>query len=261
MSELIHPHVTITREGSSAVADVSQKGFQQAGHGELAVEMLRHAGFVHEPSRFPRYRLRGDMSLEYERRQATSAARMLAAAGFRVDLHPSLDTEWLTTPSDRSGRLVHGQWLLRLTDQLNGARSAAEAANLAEHVLDPDDGVLERLSGFFEAAVEWAKESGTDEGWDLSYLFKDAAATINALGEDLHAATDRLRALDPSPSAIATWRAQVTDYYATAPAKPPTTAQPSTESGLPAIPQPAPGRSAPAGARPGPAGSPSSRRR
>ncbi|MER5494230.1 hypothetical protein [Streptomyces sp. NPDC002490] len=175
----------------------------------------------------------------------------------RGGLVASLDAERLTTPSDPSGRLVHGQRLLRLTDQLNGARSAAEVANLAEHVLDPDDGVLERLSGFFEAAVEWAKESGTDEGWDLSYLFEDAAATVHALGEDLHAATDRLRALDPPPSTIPGWRARLADYYATAPAKPPTAAEP----GHPAIPLPAPGRSAPASARPGPTGSSSSRRR
>ncbi|MEU3597194.1 hypothetical protein ABZ714_00435 [Streptomyces sp. NPDC006798] len=196
MTEPEQPHVVIVREQGGNVAAIPHRGFQRAEHGVLAMEMLRHAGFIDDHGPASRqYRLHWDMGREYENRQSTSAAKMLTAAGFRVDLDPSLDTELLATPSDPVGRLVHGQQLLRLTDRLNGAGSPAEAADVAEQVLDPVDGVLARLSEFFEAAVEQAKEAGTDEGWDLSYLFEDAAATVTALGEDLHIAADRMRAL------------------------------------------------------------------
>ncbi|MFI0808202.1 hypothetical protein [Streptomyces echinatus] len=105
--------------------------------------------------------------------------------------------------------------MLRLTDELNGAETYETAADLTEHVLDPNDGVLVRLSEFFEAAAEQAKASETDAGWDLSYDFLEAAATLSSLGEDLHEAAHQLRALDrlAKPS----WQTQVANYYATAP--------------------------------------------
>ncbi|MER6913380.1 hypothetical protein ABT354_17070 [Streptomyces sp. NPDC000594] len=245
MSESEQPHVVIVREWGGNVAAIPQGGFRRAEHGVLAVEMLRHAGFINDHGLVSRqYRLHWDMGREYENRQATSAAKMLTAAGFRVDLDPTLDTDRLTTPSDPSGLRILGQQLLRLTDRLNGAESPAKAADITEHVLDPVDGVLVRLSEFFEAAVDQAREPGTDEGWELADRFETAAATLFALGEGLDGTTTELRALgEGQPAAAPAWRAQVTDYYATAPAR--AAAPPSGEAQPAVNPDPAPGRSAP----------------
>ncbi|MFF2025067.1 hypothetical protein ACFVW2_25075 [Streptomyces sp. NPDC058171] len=196
MSDAEQSHMVIVRERGGNVAAIPRGGFRRAEHDALAEQMLRHAGFVDDHSPLTRqYRLDRDMGREHENRQATSAAWMLTAAGFRVDLDPTLDTDRLTTPSDPGGLRILGQQLLRLTDRLNGAKSPAEAANTTEHVLDPVDGVLVRLSEFFEAAVDQAREPGTDEGWQLADRFETAAATLFALGEGLDGVTTELRAL------------------------------------------------------------------
>ncbi|GLF95559.1 hypothetical protein [Streptomyces yaizuensis] len=229
MSDSEQPHVVIVRERGGNVAAIPRSGFRRAEHGALAVEVLRHAGFIDDHGLVSlQYRLHWDMGREYENRQATSAARMLGAAGFRVDLDPTLDTDRLTTPSDPGGRQVLGQQLLRLTDQLGAARSPAEAADLAEHVLDPNDGVLVRLSQFFETAVEVVRDVGADEGREVADVFEAAAEGLTTLFDDLDETASELRSLG-SGDAAPEWRAQVTDYYATAPAR--AAAPPSGEAG------------------------------
>ncbi|ATW48215.1 hypothetical protein [Streptomyces peucetius] len=203
------PDVVITRHPTGNVT--------AEGGDELAFTLLKRAGFVIETT--PRslwYRLPWDMGEARENQMASHAARMLSAVGYRVDLGPDLHVGPLTTPSDPQGKHVYGHQVLRLTDELNGAATYETAADLAEHVLDPHDGVLVRLGEFFEATAEQAKASETDAGWDLSYDFAEAAATLTALGEDLHVAADQLRALDrlAKPS----WQARLANYYATAPA-------------------------------------------
>ncbi|MEU1073580.1 MULTISPECIES: hypothetical protein [unclassified Streptomyces] len=74
-------------------------------------------------------------------------------------------------------------------------------AALTDQILEPTDGLLERLAEFFEAAAEKAKESDQEDGFDLHYDLEDAASTLRGLGEDLHVAVDRMRALAPRPSA------------------------------------------------------------
>ncbi|WP_411573542.1 hypothetical protein [Streptomyces fradiae] len=202
------PDVVITRHPTGNVI--------AEGGDELANTLLKRAGFVIETT--PRsfwYRLPWDMGEARENQMASHAARMLTAVGYRVDLGPDLQVGPLTTPFDPRGERVHGHQVLRLTDELNGAETYETAASLTDHVLDPNDGVLVRLSEFFEAAAEQARASGTDAGWDLSYDFAEAAAALTSLGEDLHDAADQLRALDQS--AKPSWQARVANYYATAP--------------------------------------------
>ncbi|WP_405814355.1 hypothetical protein [Streptomyces sp. NBC_01390] len=99
--------------------------------------------------------------------------------------------------ADRAPVYVCGDTMLALTDRLNAAESHADAAALLHQVLDPINGLLERLGEFFEAAGEKAKEAGEDDGFDLSYDLADAAAEIRNLTEVLHVAEDRMRALTP----------------------------------------------------------------
>ncbi|MGY0488310.1 hypothetical protein [Streptomyces sp. WG-D5] len=222
------PTITITREDDGNVI--------ARGGDALANALLDRAGFVYEQSiRTFWYRLHWDTGEQRENQIASHAARMLTAVGYRVDISPDLFVGTVTTPSDPLGDRVYGHQILALTDQLNGAETSEAAAVLTGHVLDPDDGVLVRLGEFFEAAAEKAKEGGSEEGWDLADDFTEAAATLASLGEDLHVATDRFRALDrpPRPS----WKAQLVNYYAAAstthhpgPATPPEAAAASPPS-------------------------------
>ncbi|MFJ4322720.1 hypothetical protein ACIP3A_06340 [Streptomyces tricolor] len=107
----------------------------------------------------------------------------------------------LSPSTGRTSAYVYGDALLALTDRLNGTESHADAAAMLHQILDPTDGLLERLGEFFEAAGEKAKEAEHDDGFDLSYDLADAAAEIRTLGEVLHVAEDRMRALNTPPPA------------------------------------------------------------
>ncbi|MFJ1551390.1 hypothetical protein [Streptomyces sp. NPDC088246] len=107
-------------------------------------------------------------------------------------LAPAADVDGSTT-------YVYGNALLALTDRLNGTESYAEAAALLGQILEPTHGLLERLGELLEAAGEKAKEAEEDDGFDLSYDLGDAAAEIRNLGETLHVAEDRMRALTAPP--------------------------------------------------------------
>ncbi|MFE6548283.1 hypothetical protein ACFVHS_07760 [Streptomyces sp. NPDC057746] len=119
--------------------------------------------------------------------------------------HPLPDTPTLQAPkapdvcdtADRAPVYVFGDALRALTDRLNRAESHADAAALLHQILEPTDGLLAQLGEFFEAAGEKAKEAQEDDGFDLSYDLADAADEIRNLGEVLHVAEDRMRALTP----------------------------------------------------------------
>ncbi len=115
--------------------------------------------------------------------------------------HPEPEPPDLTASKDRTSAYVYGDALLALTDRLNGTESYAEATALLHQILEPTNGLLERLGDFFEAAGEKAKEAEQDDGFDLSYDLAEAAAEIRNLGETLHVAEDRMRALTATPPA------------------------------------------------------------
>ncbi|MFD7997487.1 hypothetical protein [Streptomyces mexicanus] len=119
--------------------------------------------------------------------------------------HPLSATPTLQAPkapdicdtADRAPIYVYGDALRALTDRLNATTSHADAAALLHQILEPTDGLLAQLGEFFEAAGEKAKEAEEDDGFDLSYDLADVAAEIRNLGEVLHVAEDRMRALTP----------------------------------------------------------------
>lgn len=202
------PDVVITRElDGNVIAE---------GGDALATTLLKRAGFVIETT--PRsfwYRLPWDMGEARENQMASHAARMLTAVGYHVDLDPGLDITRVTTPTDPAGNRVVGHSVLTLVDQLNGATAYETAADIVNEVLDPDDGVLERLGDFFEAAAVQSNAADTEAGWELAHCFEDAAATVRDLGTDLHGTADRMR--DLGPPADRSWQEGVARYYATAP--------------------------------------------
>ncbi|MGW7540000.1 hypothetical protein ACWGKQ_02605 [Streptomyces sp. NPDC054770] len=228
------PDVVITREPTGNVT--------AEGGDELAFTLLKRAGFVIEtaPLSFW-YRLPWDMGEKRENQMASHAARMLTVVGYRVELDPGLDVTRITTPTDPLGTRVYGQQILSLTDRLNGAETYEGAADLVEHVVAPDDGVLVRLGEFFEAAAVQANVADTHAGWDLSHLCEDAAATLTSLAEDVRGAGHQMRALG-SPRKQG-WQEGVARYYATAP-RPHTGTAPGAEEPAATPPTtPRPGRS------------------
>ncbi|MFF3750562.1 hypothetical protein ACFYYH_08900 [Streptomyces sp. NPDC002018] len=203
------PDVVIARQQSGNVT--------AEGGDELAAALLQRAGFdVQTAPRFaPWYRLPWDMGEERENQMASHAARMLTAVGYQVDLDPRLDASPVTAPSDPRGARVHGQHVLSLTEQLKAADTYDTVASLTEQVLDPIDGVLARLSEFFDAAAEQASAADDEDGLDLGGRFTDAARRVTEISEDLHVASERLRAL--GPPVVPNWQAQLTAYRETAP--------------------------------------------
>ncbi|GAA3500748.1 hypothetical protein GCM10019016_078550 [Streptomyces prasinosporus] len=126
---------------------------------------------------------------------SSTASALLSAATPTLRPPKTLD---VSDNADRTSVYVYGNALLALTDRLNATESHADAAALLHQVLDPTSGLLERLGEFFEAAGEKAKEAEQDDGFDLHYDLEDAAATLRSLGEGLHTAVDRMRALAPA---------------------------------------------------------------
>ncbi|MFE4826774.1 hypothetical protein [Streptomyces sp. NPDC056672] len=203
------PDVVIARQQSGNVT--------AEGGDELAAALLQRAGFVVQtaPRFAPWFRLPWDLGEERENQMASHAARMLTAVGYQVDLDPRLDTSAVTTPTDPRGTSMHGQRIRALTEQLKAADTYDTAASLTEEVLDPIDGVLARLGEFFDAAAEQANAADDEDGLDLGDRFTDAARRLTEISEDLHVASDRLRAL--GPPAVPNWQAQLTAYCETAP--------------------------------------------
>ncbi|MFC9431460.1 hypothetical protein [Streptomyces sp. NPDC056987] len=92
-----------------------------------------------------------------------------------------------------------GDALRALTDRLNATESHADAAKLLHQIVDPDNGLLEQLADFFEAAAEKAKDAEQDDAFDLSYDLDDAAAQVRDLGEILRVTEEGMRALTSPP--------------------------------------------------------------
>ncbi|MFD7013923.1 hypothetical protein [Streptomyces sp. NPDC059928] len=86
-------------------------------------------------------------------------------------------------------------------------------------MLEPTDGLLERLAEFFEAAAEKTKDSELDDAFDLHDDLQDAAETLRHLGEDLHLAVDQMRALGAPPRR--SWRAEFAAHYSAVAARAP----------------------------------------
>lgn len=108
-----------------------------------------------------------------------------------------------STRTEPDGRYVYGRAILSLTDQLRSSSSYEDAAALTDQILDPIDGLLERLQEFFDAAGNKAKEAGTEDGLDLHDDLAHAAHQLRRIGEDLHVATDVMRVLVPAqPAAL-----------------------------------------------------------
>ncbi|MZD08304.1 hypothetical protein GTW43_24950 [Streptomyces sp. SID5785] len=204
------PEIIIAREPTGNVI--------AEGGDELAHTLLKRAGFQYEQSiRSFWYRLPWDMGEERENQMASHAARMLTAVGYDVDLGKDLLVGPVTTPSDPQDQRTYGHQILSLIDQLNEAGTYSAAAEVTEHVLDPQDGVLIRLGEFFDHAAEQADAVPSTDAAHVAMRLESAAEKIRSLGDYLDGVGDDLRDLGPTPPSPApSWHQKVAGYFATA---------------------------------------------
>ena len=180
------PFITISLEPSGSV---SARGSSD----DLSASLLRHAGFRQiEDWHGRRHRLPTTTARTDRASIATHAAEMLRAARYDVDLDPELDSGRLATPTDPHGLSTAGQQILRLTDQIRGATSFAEAAEVLDQFLDPDDGVLTRLQEAMEVTAEQIADLDPDQ-YELADLFGFASDQLVAVQGDLSVAVDEMQ--------------------------------------------------------------------
>ena len=180
------PFITISLEPSGSV---SARGSSD----DLSASLLKHAGFRQiEDWHGRRHRLPTTTARTDRASIATHAAEMLRAARYDVDLDPELDSGRLATPTDPHGLSTAGQQILRLTDQIRGATSFAEAAEVLDQFLDPDDGVLTRLQEAMEVTAEQIADLDPDQ-YELADLFGFASDQLVAVQGDLSVAVDEMQ--------------------------------------------------------------------
>ncbi|MFB9464955.1 hypothetical protein [Streptomyces cinereospinus] len=188
------PLITIAIEPSGRVS--------ARGADALAATLLRRAGFT-EINDWHGLRHRMPLASSSDERVAVAgyAAQMLRAARYRVDIDPQLDPDppQAPTPTDPLGRYSVGRAVLDLTDQVNAATTAGQAADALDQILDPADGVLIRLQEALEAAAEKCNDFDEDgSSFGLSDRFTAASEQLTQVGHDLDSAAFDFRALEPA---------------------------------------------------------------
>lgn len=166
--------VTITAEPSGSVV--------ARGGDSLAKSLLNHAGFAFTNDwHGARHRLPTSMPRTEQAVIASHAAQMLSAARYTVELDPNLD---ITPPSTGTAPSVIGDHLLRLTDQIRGARTGTELGEAVGQLLHPEYGAMERLREALEAASEQITDID-DEAHTLADRFAVAAEFVSAAESEL----------------------------------------------------------------------------
>ncbi|MFF4835238.1 hypothetical protein [Streptomyces sp. NPDC001315] len=185
------PYITINTEPSGSV---SAKGASD----DLSAALLKHAGFQQIEDWYGRRHRLPTTTPQAERiAVASHAAEMLRAARYSVDLDPDLDTSRSTTPANALGLYTAGAEVLRLTDQIRAAENGAGLAQAVDHLLHPENGVLERVREALETAGEQICDLD-DEAYALADRFGFAAEFVSAAQSELIGAERELHRVSGS---------------------------------------------------------------
>ena len=124
---------------------------------------------------------------------------MLRAARYEVELDPALDAGGPNT-ANPLGRYVASSEVLRLTDRIKAAESGPELREVVDHLLHPENGVLERVREALEAAGEQVTDFDV-EAYRLADRFAFAAEFLTAAQGELIGTEGNLSRLGDSSSA------------------------------------------------------------
>ncbi|AEW95130.1 MULTISPECIES: hypothetical protein [Streptomycetaceae] len=195
------PSITITSEFSGSV-------LAKGASDDLSAALLKHAGFQQIEDWYGRrHRLPTTTPAADRVAIATRAAEMLRAAGYGVDLAPSLDTARMTLPTNPLGPYTAGGELLRLTDQIRSAENGADLRRAVDHLLHPEHGALERVREALEAAGEQINDLD-EEAYRLADRFSFAAEFVSSAQSELVDSEVELRRVGSSPQHQAETRTQ-----------------------------------------------------
>lgn len=172
------PSITIT-------AEFSGSALAKGASDDLSCMLLKHAGFEQIEDWYGRrHRLPTTTPTFDQVAIATHAAEMLRAARYRVDLAPSLDMAWMSTPANPLGPYVAGAEVLQLTDRIKAAENGVDLRQAVDHLLHPEHGVLERVREALEAAGEQINDLD-EEAYELADRFDLAAELVGSAQAEL----------------------------------------------------------------------------
>ncbi|MET8623730.1 hypothetical protein ABZW30_08235 [Kitasatospora sp. NPDC004669] len=206
-----------------AISRLSVSGVVADGGDPLSRQLLKHLGWIETGSGHePWYHTALDMSRAWQNAEATKAAVLLTAAGYPVQLDPSLGTPpdqpaFVPSPAPEEADPALG--VLSLIDRLKGTDSPQDAAEIAATAFTPDTGVLARLQELVEAGAEWVRDHGPEDTDDLHDVLDDASAVLYDLTLGLATVPEDFRTLPTDHSPMP---ARATAARLTSPAMPTT---------------------------------------
>ncbi|MGV9939676.1 hypothetical protein [Streptomyces sp. NPDC003401] len=151
----------------------------------LSAQLLRRAGFQQiDDWHGRRHRLPTTTPLADKVAIATHAAEMLRAARYEVDLPPSLDTAWMSSPVHPLGLYAAGAELLRITDRIRAAENGADLQQAVGHLLHPEHGALGRVREALEAVGEQVNDLD-EEAYALADRFGFASEFVSSAQSEL----------------------------------------------------------------------------
>jgi hypothetical protein len=221
------PQVTVSISGKPTGSVVAEGAVD-----ELSAALLRHAGFQQIRDWYGRrHRLPSDTPAGDRTSIATRAAKMLTAARYTVHLDPAL-----AAPDPALNvRLSLDDQLLDLTDRIRAARTGSELRACVEQLVDPDQGVLERVREALEAAGEQVTDLDAN-AHQLGDRFAIASEFVTAAEGELTGAIQevaRIGGPGPAPGRDATHKAALATSPAatSSPAPPPSVPQAPPSAG------------------------------
>lgn len=175
---LVPAPITISSEPSGSVV-------AKGANDDLAALLLKHAGFQQiDDWHGRRHRLPSTTSAAQRIAVASHAAEMLRAARYDVDLAPFLDTARASTTVRPLEHFAAGAALVQSTDAIRAAEDGASLREVAEQLLHPEHGALERLREALEATGEHINDLDAD-AYELADRFRDAADVVSTAHAEL----------------------------------------------------------------------------
>ncbi|MGW9433558.1 hypothetical protein ACWHA1_37280 [Streptomyces decoyicus] len=184
------PPITISHEFSGSVV-------AQGANDDLSASLLKHAGFQQTEDWYGRrHRLPTTTPVTDKVVIATHAAEMLRAARYVVDLAPSLDTAWMSTPAHPLGPYAAGAEILQITERIRAAEHGDDFQRAVDHLLHPEYGALECVREALEAASTHINDLD-EEAYQLADRFGFAAGLVSSAQSKLVGSETELRRVRP----------------------------------------------------------------
>ncbi|MCG7523031.1 hypothetical protein MHW47_01000 [Streptomyces sp. OfavH-34-F] len=175
---LVPAPITISSEPSGSVV-------VKGANDDVAAMLLKHAGFQQiDDWHGRRHRLPTTTPAAQRIAVSSHAAEMLRAARYDVELAPILDAAQASTPVRPLEHYAAGAALLQITDAIRAAEDGTGLRDVAEQLLHPEHGALERVREALEAVGQHITDLD-DEAYELADRFGVAADFVSTAQAEL----------------------------------------------------------------------------